>query len=134
MPPSESTFSSDRISCRTLSTIVGYGINPDGDCEAWIVRIDPVDFIVALLEELILDVVDLNLQSGIENSLDAKLDAVFNALDDLNMNNDQAAIGALDAFVAAVQAQSGNKIDSADAAQLIADADAIIELILLLST
>ena len=63
-----------------------------------------------------------------------KLDAAIVALIDLNENNDQAAIGALDAFVNAVQAQSGKKINAADAAQLIADADEIILLIIMLSS
>ena len=112
-------------------TIVGLGFNPDGRNEAWIATID---FVEKALKDLIVAVFDLNLQAGIDNSLDAKLDAVLNALDDANLNNDQAAIGALDAFVNAVQAQSGKQIDGADAAQLIEDADEIILLILLLST
>jgi len=37
----------------------------------------------------------LNLQSGIENGLDAKLDAALKAIDDLNENNDVAAINTL---------------------------------------
>ncbi|UCC99336.1 MAG: hypothetical protein JSW66_05510 [Phycisphaerales bacterium] len=34
----------------------------------------------------------MNLQSGIENDLDAKLDAALKAIDDLNENNDVAGI------------------------------------------
>ena len=66
---------------------------------------------------------------GIANSLDAKLDAVENALDDVNANNDVAAINALQAFINAITAQSGDKIGAADAAGLIAAAQDIIALL-----
>ena len=84
---------------------------------------------LTLLEQLIQDVVDLNLQQGINNSLDAKLDAVIQALQDVNENNDVAAINALQAFINAVQAQSGIHIPVADADALIAKAQAIIDLL-----
>ncbi|MHC4168077.1 MAG: hypothetical protein ACYSWQ_14060 [Planctomycetota bacterium] len=83
-----------------------------------------------LVENLVDEVVALNLQNGIENSLDAKLDAALNALDDLNENNDVAAINSLEAFINAVEAQSGNKILAEDAATLISKAQQIIDLIL----
>ena len=60
-------------------------------------------------------VFELNLQQGISNSLDAKLDSVVNALDDANQNNDVAAVNSLNAFINAVQAQSGNHIPSDEA-------------------
>ena len=72
------------------------------------------------------DVVELNLNTGIENNLNAKLDAALNAL---NHNNDQVAINVLQAFINTVQAQSGKKIDASDAADLIAAAEKIIALI-----
>jgi hypothetical protein len=37
-------------------------------------------------------VMQLNVQKGIANSLDAKLNAVLNTIDDLNTNNDAQAI------------------------------------------
>jgi PKD repeat protein len=81
--------------------------------------------------DAIQDLIDLteslNLQNGIENNLDAKLDAAVNALDDLNNNNDQAAINSLNAFINAVDAQRGNQISNAEADQLIAAAQAIID-------
>ena len=83
-----------------------------------------------LLEALINKVIDLNLQTGITNSLDAKLEAVIQALEDMNQNNDAAALGALLAFISAVEAQRGNQIPEADADALIADAQTIIDLIL----
>lgn len=80
--------------------------------------------------EAISDLVDLvyslNLQNGIENSLDAKLDSALNALDDINQNNDVAAINSLYAFINAVEAQRDSKITSAEADELIALAQRII--------
>ena len=68
----------------------------------------------------------MNLQQGISNSLDAKLDAALKAMDDFNAYNDIAAINTLEAFVAAVQAQGGNKIPAEDANALITAAQEII--------
>ena len=84
---------------------------------------------VVLLGELAVDVYELNLQNGIENSLDAKLDSALNALDDANENNDVAAINSLGAFINAVEAQSGSKIPVEDADILIAAAQDIIDLL-----
>ena len=75
------------------------------------------------------DVIALNLQRGISNSLDAKLNAALGALDDINANNDVAAINTLQAFINAVEAQRGNKITEADADALIAAAQEIIALL-----
>ena len=84
---------------------------------------------VELLQLLIVDVVALNLQQGITNSLDSKLDAVVEALDDLNENNNVAAINALQAFINAVEAQRGIHIPEADADALIAKAQQAIALL-----
>jgi len=84
---------------------------------------------VQLLERLAQQVIDLNLQSGIENSLDAKLDAALKAIDDINENNNVAAINTLQGFINAVEAQRGNKIPEVDADDLIADVLDIIELL-----
>lgn len=83
----------------------------------------------ALLDTLVNQVVALNLKVGIANSLDAKLDAALNALDDMNAQNNVAAVNSLQAFINAVQAQSGNNITQADALALIAAAQAIIDAI-----
>ena len=80
-----------------------------------------------LLEALLQTVIDLNLQQGIENSLDAKIDAVSKALDDLNENNDIASCNTLDAFINAVEAQRGGKISEDDADTLVAAAQQILE-------
>jgi hypothetical protein len=82
-----------------------------------------------LIEQLIAQVKALNLQQGISNSLDAKLDAVKKALDDVNDNNDAAAINALETFINAVEAQRGNKILDEDADALIEAAQEIIDLL-----
>jgi len=85
---------------------------------------------VQLLKELAQQVIDLNLQSGISNSLDAKLNAALKAIDHLNDNNDVAAINTLQAFIRAVEAQRGNKIPVDDADDLIAAAQQIIDLLM----
>ncbi len=67
-------------------------------------------------------VIDLDLPSGIEISLLAKLDAAQKA-------NDSVAINLLQAFINAVQAQRGKLIPEADADTLIATAEAIIAML-----
>jgi parallel beta-helix repeat protein len=81
------------------------------------------------IEQLIAEVESLNLQQGISNSLDSKLDAVEKALDDVNENNDGAAVNALEAFINAVNAQRGGKISEEDANVLIEMAQHIIDLL-----
>jgi hypothetical protein len=78
------------------------------------------------LQDLIDTVESFNLQQGIENSLDAKLDAALQALEDLNDNNDVAAINVLEAFINAVEAQRGNKLTDAQADELVEKAQAVI--------
>ena len=85
------------------------------------------EFVVTpAMEEIINTVFALNLQQGISNSLDTKLESAIQALDDTNSNNDVAAINSLNAFINAVEAQRGNKIPEADADELIAQAQALI--------
>jgi hypothetical protein len=86
---------------------------------------------LGLINGLINDVLMLNLQQGISNSLDAKLSAALQAVDDFNACNDIAAINTFEAFIAAVAAQRGNKIPEDDADELIA---AALEIIALLSS
>ena len=81
------------------------------------------------LEDLIEELEELDLQQGLSSSLNAKLNAAFNALDDSNENNDVAAVNALQAFINAVEAQRGKKINDSDADMLIANAQAIIDAI-----
>ncbi|MHC4240276.1 MAG: FG-GAP repeat protein, partial [Planctomycetota bacterium] len=87
---------------------------------------DPIELLLALAQ----DVIELNLQNGIENSLDAKLSAALGALQDVNENNNVAAINTLEAFINAVEAQRGDKIpNEADADALIAAAEEIIAIL-----
>jgi parallel beta-helix repeat protein len=58
-----------------------------------------------LVAELLEGVGGLELPSGIENGLEAKLNAALRALEDENENNDIAAINTLGAFINAVEAQ-----------------------------
>ncbi len=86
------------------------------------------------LIKLVGTVTALNLRTGIENSLDSKLAAAINALDDLNSNNDVAAVNSIQAFINAVEAQRGKSIPEESADALIAGAQAIIEQITGLSS
>ena len=81
------------------------------------------------IQDLIDRVADMNLQQGIENTLDAKLSLVQQALADVNQNNDAAAIHALESFIDEVEAQRGIKITNAQADKLIASVQAIINLL-----
>lgn len=75
----------------------------------------------------LIDLVEtFNLQQGIENGLDAKLNNAISALTDLNQHNNQAAIASLQAFINAVNAQKGNHITNAQADQLIFKAQQIL--------
>lgn len=86
-------------------------------------------WVLARIEQLIDQVEAINLQQGTSNSLDAKLDAIMRALDDVNANNDVAAVNGLNAFINAVEAQRGNLISIADADALIAAARQIIAML-----
>ena len=83
---------------------------------------------ITLIENLINSVFLLNLNQGIENSLDAKLEAVARALEDANQNNNVSACNKLQAFINEVTAQSGEKISSSDAENLINQAQLILNL------
>ena len=87
---------------------------------------NPADMIGGLVDT----VMELNIQNGISNSLDAKLDVALSALDDLNENNDAAAINSLNAFINAVEAQRGKVLTNEQADGLITQAQAIIDLLL----
>ena len=76
--------------------------------------------------DLVSMVENMNIQAGISNSLDAKLDSALNALDDVNNNNDVAALNSMSAFINAVIAQRGKQITIADANSLLAAADNVI--------
>ena len=70
---------------------------------------------------------ELGLPKGTEKSLLAKFENALKKLDDGNVNNDQAAINVLRAFINKVSAQAGKKIDSAEASALIEAAESAID-------
>ena len=73
---------------------------------------------------------NLNLNQGISNSLDAKLAAVERAIVAAHTTNDAAAVNSLQAFINEGQIQSGKKIPQGDADALIAAASETIALLL----
>ncbi|MBU0572098.1 SBBP repeat-containing protein [Patescibacteria group bacterium] len=81
--------------------------------------------------EAIYEIIDLvetfNFEQGIDNGLDGKLDAALSTLDDLNENNDVAAINSLISFINTVENQRDNLITSEQADILITAAQAIID-------
>jgi len=91
------------------------------------VTVTVVTLLPGALEDLVAKVVDMNLQQGISNALDAKLDAAIRALDDMNEANDLVVVNALEAFIQSVEAQRDKHLTSAQADELVADAQAIID-------
>lgn len=85
---------------------------------------------VEAIEMLMQQVIDLGLQpDGITTSLLAKLNTAQKILSDDNEQNDVAAINTLRAFIQHVDAQSGKKIDAADAQSLQEAAMEIIQVL-----
>jgi len=81
-------------------------------------------YVTTLVEALGEQLLALDLHQGTQKSLAAKLKTASKKFDQANY---VAAINVLEAFINAVEAQSGNKIDEDDADSLIATAEAIIE-------
>lgn len=79
------------------------------------------------IQNLVDDVKALNLQQGLDNSLDVKLEAALKALDDIKQNNDTGAISTLRAFIQEVEAQRGKSLTDEQADQLINAAQAIVD-------
>ena len=77
----------------------------------------------ATLQTLIGLVQTLNLEQGIANSLDAKLQNALHAYQAARAGNVVAACGLLNAFLNEVNAQSDGALTAAQAAQLIAVAE-----------
>jgi N-acetylneuraminic acid mutarotase len=79
----------------------------------------------AQVDSLIATVHGFNLAQGIENSLDAKLQNVFSALNAAKSGNAGSVCGQMGAFINETTAQSGKKLTLAQANQLIARAQQI---------
>ena len=84
-----------------------------------------------LLDELAEEIVDLNTQIGISADLDAKLEAIQQARDEFDANNNTATVNALRVFINAVQADQGQDDESLQehAEDLVDAAEEIVELI-----
>ena len=82
---------------------------------------------VMLINILIKDVKAPNVKQGLQDRLNAKLDAAVQALGEIN--NNVAAVSSLQAFINAVQAHAGKEIPQSDANEFIASAQEIITLL-----
>ena len=100
----------------------GYGTDTDYATIKYSQELDPVTAINQTIDAVII----MNLGRGIEGGLVSKLDAALQAIEDINENNNVAACNALEAFINAVEAQSGNKISTQDALDLINIANEIL--------
>ncbi|MCI0626562.1 MAG: hypothetical protein L0387_33750 [Acidobacteria bacterium] len=97
-----------------------------GDFDVFLVKLVAAQAADQAIEQLITGVVALNLQQGISNSLDSKLDAALQAMEDVNQNNNVSAINKLQAFINAVEGQRGVHITDAQADALVGAASQII--------
>lgn len=82
------------------------------------------------IQDLVITVEGFNLQQGIENSLDQKLQNAVDSLNAENAGNRQDAINKLNAFISSVEAQRGNQLTNSQADLLIAAANKIINSLL----
>jgi len=69
-------------------------------------------FIQSLMSRLVSDVLALNVEAGISNSFDSKLNAAIAALDNANERNNNAAVNVMYAFINSVEAHRGKKVDT----------------------
>jgi hypothetical protein len=84
---------------------------------------------VPLLQPLIAEVLAIELRTGVQNSLNAQLSVALAALEDLNQNNNLAAIQMLEAFIISVENRVDNGILAEQAEQLISEAETIIAIL-----
>ena len=80
-----------------------------------------------LLTYLAAELIALNLHAGISNSLDVKLQAVFDMFTDLKGKKLKSAINHMEAFINEVEAQSGKHIPEEDADHLLDLAEAVLD-------
>lgn len=108
-------------------TIVGTGTNPAGARVGWVFVIPKEP--VALLNDLVEDVAVINIENGISNSLDSKLDAAIDGLFAENADQRGDSVHKLNSFINAVEAQRGKKISDEEADYLVGAANRILDLI-----
>jgi hypothetical protein len=109
--------------------VTGYSYGDGTFSDYATIKYSSLDNPAGAIEALIAAVISLNLQQGITNGLDAKLSSALGALDDVNTNNDAAAINTIEAFINAVEAQRGKEISEPDADGLIQAAVNIINML-----
>ena len=102
------------------------GQTSSGSMDAFVVNILPPVTVIDAVNHLIATVESMNLQQGIENSLDVKLEAARDALFAANAGNRNDAINKLEAFVNAVEAQRGKQLTDEQADELVSLANDII--------
>ena len=93
-----------------------------GTDKATVTVITPAEAIYGLIGI----VEDMNLQQGIANSLDAKLEAVQDALVAANAGVREDAVNKLEAFINSVEAQRGKALTDSQADELVIYAGLII--------
>ncbi|UCE29188.1 MAG: hypothetical protein JSV85_00115 [Candidatus Bathyarchaeota archaeon] len=79
------------------------------------------------IERLVAAVEGMNLQQGIDNSLDAKLASALDALDALNADQRSDAVNKLNAFMNEVEAQRGKKLSAEQADYLMSEAQGVVD-------
>lgn len=118
------------VAVATDTAMIGApGDDDNGSSSGSVYIFDLPNPVIAATEDLIAMVLSFNLQQGINNALDSKLSAVIQILDDVNQNNDIAAMNVLLAFIQIVEAQRGKKITDAQADELVNAAQAILDLL-----
>ena len=70
--------------------------------------------------------VDLNLNSGLGNALDRKIQNALDALDMVQLGNNSSAIRIMYAFIQSVEAQRDKALSEEEADDLVAAAETII--------
>ncbi len=101
--------------------------NGDSDTNTLIVTIETP---AQAIQSLVTTVESFNLQQGIENSLDQKLQNAVDSLGAENAGNRLDAINKLEAFINSVEAQRGNQLTYIQADLLISAANRIINSLL----
>jgi hypothetical protein len=120
MFPNSTVFEHSRV-------VLGRAPLPDDESSDffgnWLVKESMPDELIA---ELVNTVIAMNLQQGISNALDHKLNNLLMALEDANTSNDVSAVNTLYSFIYSVEAQRGVHLTDQQADTLITDAEAII--------
>ena len=78
--------------------------------------------------DLVNKIITVNLENQHRNAFDLKLFLIFRSLDSLD-RSERTVVRKLQAFIRVVRAQSRRRLDMTTAEDLIADAQAIIDLI-----